>query len=199
MQSWVSRRTYLFVAVILLMLLVPLASAQSDIPENVTIGATVGAAADGNTWSGGGTGPWTTVHVDVPVRSARVRFSGGVTSWTPNNDPQDGGLAAGRVWLTHLAVTAVRTVIEPTVRYPLGAYYGLGVSGYRYDVQHGRLAHRHTGGLHGVGGLEYVLHDRRLVVRAETEIHFAGGPGHPQIWAYTLPMISGAIGISRRF
>jgi hypothetical protein len=125
-------------------------------------------------------------------------LAAGATHWTPTNEPLEGGQRAGRVSLAHVTVTVLRNYIEPTVEYPVGMYWGVGVGGYHYHIQHGPF-HPSSRGIHAVGGIEYLDLGRRLAVRIEAEIHAAGGPGHRQVWADTVPTVGAAVGISRRF
>jgi hypothetical protein len=169
------------------------------VPSAVTVGATVGGGLNGNSWSGGGQGPVLSMHVDLPAAdSLRVRFAVGATRWTPTNEPLEGGEPAGRVSFTHVTASALFNYIQPTLRFPVGIYWGAGVGTYRYRIEHGSFRSEAIG-LHGIGGIEYVDRDRHFAVRLETVVHMAGGPRHRQVWATSVPALSAAVGISRRF
>lgn len=129
-----------------------------------------------------------------------MRLTLGHSRWTPSNDViNPGAEPAGRMGLSRITATAVLPYMEPTNRYPFGIYTGVGIGVYRYHIQHGPASHRTARGLHGLGGLEYLMKDRRRSLRLEAEIHAVGGPGHDQVWAYTLFGLSASVGVSRRF
>ena len=96
-------------------------------------------------------------------------------------------------------MTAIVPYLEPSVRYPFGIYRGVGVGGYRYHIPHGPVSHRTARGLHALGGVEHLTEGQRRVLRIEFEIDAVGGPGHDQVWAYTMFRLSASVGISRRF
>ncbi len=165
----------------------------------VTAGATIGRGTTGTPDEGGGKGPWLSAHVDLPVAiRLRVRLAAGATRWTPTNEPPEGEEPAGRVSLTHVTVTFLRDHIEPTLRYPFGVYWGFGAGHYHYRIQHGQFSPRRLG-FHAVGGMEFLNHDRHLAVRFEAQLHHINGPRHQQVSEYTVPALTVAVGISRRF
>ncbi len=165
----------------------------------VTVGATIGRGSTGNDWDGGGTGNFLSAHVDLPAAPTfRLRVTAGATRWKPVNEPHEGEEPAGRVSVRHVSFTVIRDRVEPTLASPVGLYWGLGAGTYRYRIQHGDFD-RSSRGFHGLAGMEFVNYDRRFVVRVEGQIQAIGGPKHQQVSAYTLPMISIAVGISRRF
>jgi hypothetical protein len=165
-----------------------------------TVGVMAGINAGGSTWSGGGTGPVLSLHVEVPAAPTyRARLTLGTMRWTPGNDPLEGGRAAGRVSLSHLTVSAIRRSIEPTARYPVGLYAGAGVGFYRYGIKEGDFDDRNHWGLHGLAGVDFARPDSGLAFRLEFQVHATGGPGHPQIWAVLVPAVSASVGVSKRF
>ena len=177
------------------------AFAQPNVSQSaLTVGATLGVAGTGNSWSGGGTGPVFGGSVEVPVVPTwRLRVSGGRMRWTPTNEPNGGGLQAGRVSLTYAGVAVMRTYIEPSLRSPFGVYGGLGIGYYSYRIRRGPFSNPGSAGIHAVGGFEYQRFDRDVGVRVEVQVHATRGPGHAQVWACTLPALSASVGISRRF
>ena len=190
-------------ALVALLLLVPAqlaAQGSRTIQDAVSLGVTLGVSQSGNQWSGGGSGPQLAGNVDIPLADARLRLTLGHTRWTPSNDViSPGAEPAGRMGLSRITATAVLPYIEPTSRYPFGIYVGVGIGVYRYHIQHGAASHRTARGLHGLGGLEYLTKDHRRSLRLEAEFHGVGGPGHDQVWAYTIYGLSASIGVSRRF
>ena len=190
-------------ALVPLLLLVPAhlaAQGPRTIQDAVAVGVTLGVSQSGNEWSGGGSGPQLAGNVDIPVANGRLRLTLGHARWTPSNDViTRGAQPAGRMGLSRITATAVLPYIEPTSRYPFGIYVGVGIGVYRYHIQHGAASHRTARGLHGLGGLEYLTKDRRRSGRLEAELHAVGGPGHGQVWAYTIFGSSASVGVSRRF
>jgi hypothetical protein len=175
----------------------PAAAQQSR--GTIIVGGAIGASSTGNSWSGGGPGPFGGAHVDLPVnRSGRLRFDLGLVGWSPNNEGLEGP-AAGRVWLSHAGVTALRYCDDPRDGCLPGVYFGFGIARYRYSIEHGDVAHRTPLGIHGVLGLEHFPDERLWGYHVEGAVAFIGGPGHGQIWATTLPALSVAVGLSRRF
>ena len=81
----------------------------------------------------------------------------------------------------------------------LAFYGGVGVGRYRFHAQHGTLRKPTTMGLHLIGGMERISPDSRRGYHVERGIGGVGGPGHGQVWAYTLPTLSAAAGVSWRF
>jgi hypothetical protein len=165
-----------------------------------TVGATVGIVGVGSSWSGGGEGLVVNGHLDLPaVPSWRVRLAAGTLRWRPTNEALGGEPRTDRARLTHVTATAIRSYIEPSLRYPVGLYGGLGIGSYSYRIQRGPFTNPRSFGIHAVGGIEYQKFGRDVGVRLEVQFHATGGPGHAQVWATTVPMISAALGISRSF
>jgi hypothetical protein len=190
-------------ALVLLLLFVPAdltAQGSRTIQDAVSVGGTFGVSQSGNQWSGGGPGPQLAGNVEIPLPGGRVRLTLGHTRWTPSNDViNPRAERAGRMGLSRITATAVLPYMEPTNRYPLGIYTGVGIGVYRYHIQHGAASNRTARGLHALAGLEYLPKDRRRSLRVETELHFVGDPGHDQVWAYTMFGLSASVGVSRRF
>ena len=168
--------------------------------EGLTVGATAAIGSFGHSHSGGGIGPFVSAQVELPlVPSSRVRLAAGTRSWTPAVDGKTPREPAGRVRVIELAVTGIRRAFEPTHRHPIAMYGGLGAGVYRYRIARGPVSNSGTWGLHGVGGLEYVPFDRPYRAALEAQLHAFGGPGHAQVWAYSVHTVSLGVVISRRF
>jgi len=186
-----------------LLLIVPVhvaAQGRGTIPDAVSAGVTFGVSQSGHSWSGGGPGPQLAGNVEVPLRQGRLRVSLGHLRWTPSDDAlSPGGEAAGRVGLSRITATAIVPYLRPSVRYPFGLYAGIGAGVYRYHIPHGSVSRRSTGGFHLLGGVEFLTKAQRRAVRIELEMDAVRGPGHDQVWAYTMFGGSASLGISRRF
>jgi hypothetical protein len=186
------------VAIVVVGSVTPAAAQQSR--ATISVGGAIGGSLTGDSWSGGGAGPLGAAHIDLPVsQSGRLRFDAGLVGWSPNNDVVEGP-AAGRVWLSHAGVTVLGYCDDPSVVVCLpGVYLGFGIARYRYSIEHGDVAHRTPLGMQGVLGVEHFPDNRHWGYHVEGAVAFIGGPGHGQIWATTLPALSVAVGLSRRF
>ena len=172
------------------------ASAQTPL-VSLSAGGTIGAASNGNSWSGGGVGPLAAAHVDLMINSSRrVRLEAGTTAWKPTNEALD-DIPAGRVRMTHVGFLLLGNGSFgrglPT------AYGGVGLGRYFFSADHGAIQRPDTTGVQFVGGLEFMRATSRRRCHIETRIGFVGGPGHNQVWAYTLPILSVAAGMDWRF
>ena len=121
-------------------------SAQPNLARAaLAIGATIGVSGTGNEHSGGGAGPTVAAFVDVPVMPTwRVRLGAGTTRWHPNVEIP-GRVKAGRVSLDHVSFTVLRSRVEPTMRFPVGIYTGIGAGYYRYRIERGAFSRRTSG------------------------------------------------------
>jgi hypothetical protein len=178
-----------------------MATAQPGVrPRGITTGMTVGGASAGDSWSGGGRSPALSLHIDVPAAPEwDVRLAGGALRWTPTNVPQDDVSYAGRVSVAVAQVVALRRFAEPDPQVPVGLYAGAGFGRYFYRAEHGSFETPRTWGVHGVAGLEVRGRGLRRAVRAEIALQMMRGPGHPQVWAYTLSTLSASVGVARTF
>jgi hypothetical protein len=167
-------------------------------PATLTFGAAMGAGSTGNSWSGGAGGQTAATHLDLPLNgNGRLRVEAGMVHWRPHNEPLgDIPVRAGHVWLSHIGVTALRYGQYPWTQ---GMYAGWGLARYRYFIQRGHVRYRTTWGLHGVAGYEHFTPGDRWGVHVEAGVQAVGGPGHSQVWASMLPMLSASVGMSRRF
>lgn len=191
---WRSHRALLTAALMIGMFPVPGAWAQQSF-ERITAGVTVGIAGNGNSWSGGGPGPLVTAHVDLPINRQRLRFDCGTTTWSPGNEPLN-DVRAGRIWMSHVGATVLG---YSELGNELAVYGGVGVGRYLFHAEHGTLSKPSTMGLHLLGGMERISEDSKRGYHVELGIGGVGGPGHGQVWAYTLPTLSASAGVSWRF
>lgn len=184
-----------------LLLIVPgpaMAQGRRTIPYVRSAGATIGMSNPGDPRSGGGPGPQLAGNVEVPVHEKRLRLTLGHIRWTPTNRAS-AAEEAGRIGQSRLTATLIVPHIEPTVRYPFGFYRGFGFGVYRYHIPHGQATHRTAGGVHVLGGMEFMSKDQRRVLRVEGEMSGVAGPGHEQVWAVVMFGGSVSVGVSRRF
>lgn len=171
-----------------------------DTTKGLTFGAALGAASTGNSWSGGAGGQTAATQLDLGVSHVlRIRLDAELIHWSPDNDPQgDIPVRAGNVWLSRVGMTALH-YRDSQLGSPEGLYTGWGVARYRYFIQHGHVSSPTSIGIHGLVGYEHFRPAARWGFHVEGGIRFVGGPGHNQVWANTLPMLSARVGLNRRF
>jgi hypothetical protein len=161
-----------------------------------TIGGLLGSSANGDTNSGR-TGVDFAAFVEQPVSDIwRVRADVGRVGWAF----EDAGVSPSRsvhdtVDITRVTVGAVKSA-QPFSS-SINAYLGGGLGAYRYGFRRDGAKVTKIG-VHGVGGLEFVLDDERLAIGGELQVHSIRGPSRRPVFAYYLWVVSASVSVKVR-
>ena len=168
------------------------------------IGATIGAASNGDRNAGrstypdnpGSTGVDAAASFELPI-SDRVgaRLDVGTAAWTfQSRDAWGAPLVRDRVRVGRATLSVVKVARCGS---PVQGHAGVGLGAYRYHFDEGAVD-RIRAGAHGFVGFDVAMSER-VAITTEFAVHVIGGPSQTPVFSYAFWVIRASVGARFRF
>lgn len=168
------------------------------------IGATIGAAGNGDRNAGRSTYPDNpgssaldaAASFELPVTDlVGVRLDVGTAAWTfQSRDAWGVPLVRDRVRVGRATLSVVKVARCGS---PVQGHVGAGFGAYRYHFDDGAV-NRIRAGAHGLVGFDVTMSER-VVMTTDFAVHVIGGPSQPPVFSYWLWVVRASVGVRLRF
>lgn len=202
-----------FVRVLMALVTLTVAAAQASAQQQMTItidpcgpqiGATIGAAGNGDHNAGRSTYPDnpgsgaldTAASLELPVADRLgARLDVGTVAWTfQSRDAWGAPLVRDRVRVGRATLSVVSVARCGS---PVRGYLGAGLGAYRYHFDDSGLNLTRLGA-HGFVGFDVTMSERTAIT-TDFAVHVVRGPDTPPVFSYALWVLRASVGVRFRF